>query len=64
MEYQDETRAFVDDYALEDLIRSRLIKEFYRPSERRRGTIRMDAVRSEKKAFIPNVKGKKENRPL
>ena len=48
VEYQDETHAFIDDYTLEKLIRLRLIKRFYRPSERRWVAIGFDAVRSEK----------------
>jgi hypothetical protein len=50
VKYQDDTHAFVDDYALEDLIRSGLIKMFYRPSEKRWVTIETDAVRSGRKS--------------
>ncbi len=46
VKYQDDTHAFVDDYALEDLIRLGLIKKFYRPSEKKWVTIGTDAVRS------------------
>ena len=51
VEYQDETHAFVDDYALEDLIRLRLIKKFYRPSERKWVAIGIDALRSGKSSY-------------
>ena len=48
VEYQDGSHAFVDDYSLESLIKSNLIKQFFRPSERRWITIGIDAVRSRK----------------
>jgi hypothetical protein len=43
--YQNDTHAFVDDYLLEDLIRSKQIKQFFRPSERRWITIGIDPIR-------------------
>jgi hypothetical protein len=45
VEYLEGNHAFVDDHALEGLIRLGLIKEFYRPSESRWITIGIDAVR-------------------
>ncbi len=46
VEYQDGRHAFVDDYLLENLIKSRQIKQFFRPSEKRWITIGMGPVRS------------------
>jgi len=49
--YQNETHAFVDDYLLDDLIRSRQIQHFYRPSEKRWITIGVDPIRKEKVGY-------------
>ena len=46
VEYQDGGHAFVDDYSLENLIKSNQIKQFFRPSEKRWITIGFDPVRS------------------
>jgi hypothetical protein len=48
VEYQDGVHAFVDDYFLENLLKSNRIKQFYRPSERRWITVGIDPVRSGK----------------
>ena len=45
VKYQNNMHAFVDDYLLEELIRSKRIKQFFRPSERRWITIGIDPVR-------------------
>jgi hypothetical protein len=45
VKYQNGGHAFVDDYLLEALIRSRQIQQFYRPSERRWITIGIDPIR-------------------
>jgi hypothetical protein len=45
VKYQNDTHAFVDDYLLEDLIRSKQIRQFFRPSEKRWVTIGIDPVR-------------------
>ncbi len=45
VKYQNDTHAFVDDYLLEELIRSKQIKQFFRPSEKRWITIGIDPVR-------------------
>jgi hypothetical protein len=51
VKYQNDTHAFVDDYLLEDLIRSKQIKQFFRPSERRWITIGIDPVRIGKSLY-------------
>jgi hypothetical protein len=51
VKYQNDTHAFVDDYLLEDLIRSNQIKQFFRPSEKRWITIGTDPVRSGKSFY-------------
>jgi len=48
VQYQDGTHAFVDDYLLDSLIRSRQISDFYRPSEMRWIHIGVDPIRKEK----------------
>ena len=48
VEYQNDTHAFVDDYSLENLIKSNQIKQFFRPSEKRWITVGIDTVRSGK----------------
>jgi hypothetical protein len=48
VEYQDGENAFVDDYLLENLIKSNQIKQFFRPSEKRWITVGIDPVRSGK----------------
>jgi len=48
VEYQDGGHAFVDDYSLENLIKSNQIKQFFRPSEKRWITVGIDPVRSRK----------------
>jgi hypothetical protein len=35
VEFQDGSHAFIDDFLLSDLINSKMIRRFYRPSERR-----------------------------
>ena len=45
VKYQNDMHAFVDDYLLEELIRSKRIEQFFRPSERRWITIGIDPVR-------------------
>jgi len=49
--YQNDTHAFVDDFSLDDLIRSRMIKRFYRPSEKRWITIGIGPLRSAQKDY-------------
>jgi hypothetical protein len=48
VKYQNGSHAFVDDYLLDALIRSRQIKQFYRPSEKRWISIAVDPIRKEK----------------
>ena len=48
VEYQDGSHAFVDDYSVENLIKSNQIKQFFRPSEKRWITVGIDPVRSRK----------------
>ena len=48
VEYQDGVHTFVDDYSLENLIKSNQIKRFYRPSEKHWITVGIDPVRSGK----------------
>jgi hypothetical protein len=50
--YQNDTHAFIDDYLLEDLIRSKQIKQFFRPSEKRWITIGIDPVRMGKSFYL------------
>jgi hypothetical protein len=45
VQFQDGSHAFVDDFSLEDLIQSRRIKEFYRPSEMRWIVVAGGAIR-------------------
>jgi len=45
VKYQNDTHAFVDDYLLEELIKSKQIKQFFRPSEKRWITIGIDRIR-------------------
>ncbi len=51
VEYQDGMPAFIDDYLLEGLIKSKQIKQFYRPSEKRWIKIGIDPVRSGKSNY-------------
>ena len=46
VEYTDGKHAFIDDYSLERLIRSKEIRQFFRPSEKRWIIVGMDPVRS------------------
>lgn len=46
VEYADGSHAFIDDYLLEGLIKSKQINKFFRPSEKRWITIGIDPVRS------------------
>lgn len=62
VKYQDDTHAFVDDYAMEDLIRLGLIKNFYRPSERRWVTIGIDVVRSGRKSSYSGCERRRTGR--
>ena len=48
VEYQDGVHTFVDDYSLENLIKSNQVKRFYRPSEKHWITVGIDPVRSGK----------------
>ena len=51
VKYQNDTHAFVDNYLLKDLIRSKQIKQFFRPSEKRWISIETDPVRSGKSFY-------------
>jgi len=46
VEYPDGRHAFIDDYLLEGLIRSKQITQFFRPSEKRWITIGIEPVRT------------------
>jgi len=51
VKHQNGRHMFVDDYFLEDLIRSGEIEKFYRPSEKRWVKIGVDPIRKEARFY-------------
>jgi hypothetical protein len=76
--YRNDTHAFVDDYCLEALIKSKMIKKFFRPSERQWITIGVGPLRSGQGGYrgverrrtgnfdlmMPLPNGQAKNRPV
>ena len=76
--YLSDTHAFVDDYCLEALIKSKMIKKFFRPSERQWITIAVGPIRSGQGGYrgverrrtgnfdlmMPLPNGQSKNRPV